>query len=224
MDATLDAVFAAAADAIRNCLYKPDSKKSTCELFVKFCRTPEPSNGLPYLILITRSSADADAAVPMIVHHCEIAQLGFLNDENLIAAFLTDELPLTYLQYPLELHWRPHTISVASVYAYSIPDPAIESQREQEERIVCAALRNAQGAVICGIRHYDSIMNAAIGREGPEYWIPREVEQGFVSNRYPFNFLTRKEAFVIAQRAGQIRPGKVPGMEAIGELDSSMLY
>ena len=91
-----------------------------------------------------------------------------------------------------------------------------------KEYIVCAAIRNADGVVITGVRHYDLLMNAMAERLGGRpAW--RGAEQGFVSNKYPFRFLTREEAYVIAVAAGQIR-NDVPSMAAQGQLDSSHLY
>ena len=71
-------------------------------------------------------------------------------------------------------------------------------------RIVCAAIRNVEGGIIIGIRHYDTIMNATLSElpiDLRDLW-SEQVEQGFVDQRG--NFLTRKEAWKIASNAGQI--------------------
>lgn len=63
-------------------------------------------------------------------------------------------------------------------------------------RIVCAANRKRfTGEVVLGIRHWDAFMNK-LDTEGDP------VEQGFIDNRG--NFLTRVEAWKVAEAAGQI--------------------
>ena len=84
-----------------------------------------------------------------------------------------------------------------------------------KQRIVCAAMRK-EGYIICGARHFDSIMRAAIKKfnDKPAGW-----EQGFIDQ---FGvFLTREEAFVIAEANGQIRQ-RVGGDN--GRLFSENLY
>lgn len=60
-------------------------------------------------------------------------------------------------------------------------------------RVVCAALKDSNGTVICGPRHWDKLCRGT-GHAG---W-----EQGFVDQQG--EFLTREEAWVIATAAGQI--------------------
>jgi len=77
-------------------------------------------------------------------------------------------------------------------------------------RIVCAAIRHqATGTVLCGVRHYDNafmrpMIRALCGtveaaREQGWYG----CEDGFVTNTY--EFVTREQAYVIAEAAGQLR-------------------
>jgi len=67
-------------------------------------------------------------------------------------------------------------------------------------RIVCAANRK-DGRIITGARHYDKVMREQmIASEGLEWW--RSCEQGFI-NQFG-EFLTREEAWVIANANGQI--------------------
>lgn len=61
-------------------------------------------------------------------------------------------------------------------------------------RVVCAALRNGHGTIICGPRHWDSICRGT-SKDG---W-----EQGFVDQKGVF--MTREEAWTVAFDAGQIR-------------------
>ena len=79
------------------------------------------------------------------------------------------------------------------------------------ERVVCAANRyrrwgDKQPAfiIVCGVRHHDAIMNSAIRlyRRDAQIAPDDHGEQGFVNQRG--EFLTRKEAWVVAQAAGQI--------------------
>ena len=77
--------------------------------------------------------------------------------------------------------------------------------------IVCAAnrvkLENGADAIILGVRHWDSLMNTALDirlkafPDELQLW-KNNVEQGFIDNK--FNFLTRREALVIAKQNHQI--------------------
>lgn len=82
--------------------------------------------------------------------------------------------------------------------------------------IVCAAIRNSNGGIICGPRHFDEIMRMQIDAS-TYYW--KHAEQGFVDQRG--QFLTREQAHVIAKEAGQIIR-RVGGDD--GKLFSENLY
>lgn len=70
-----------------------------------------------------------------------------------------------------------------------------------ERRVVCAALRNRHGDIICSARHYDSIMLKHVA--GSPAWRERAtVEQGFIDQRDIF--MTREEAYTVALAACQI--------------------
>jgi len=67
--------------------------------------------------------------------------------------------------------------------------------------IVCSALRNAKGEIICGVRHFDKLMHEQKdARGGKAAWVG--AEQGFVDNHGVF--VDRKKARKIAMAAGQI--------------------
>ena len=67
------------------------------------------------------------------------------------------------------------------------------------QRIVCAANRyEPTGRIILGARHWDDFMRAQVNGEG----YGGKWEQGFIDNRRMF--LTREEAWIIAEREGQI--------------------
>ena len=62
-------------------------------------------------------------------------------------------------------------------------------------RVVCAAIKDGYGTIVCGPRHWDKIMHQSAA--GKWAW-----EQGFVDQHG--EWLTREEAWVIAEAAGQI--------------------
>lgn len=67
------------------------------------------------------------------------------------------------------------------------------------QRVVCAAVKHPQtGAVIAGPRHFDGVMRATIGDDREWY----DGEQGFIDQLG--NYLSRTEAWKIAESAGQI--------------------
>lgn len=67
--------------------------------------------------------------------------------------------------------------------------------------IVAAANRfQSDGLIITSVRHYDLLMHAVIAALGRTR---ESMDQGFVDNRR--NFLTRTEAWKVAEAAGQIR-------------------
>jgi hypothetical protein len=66
--------------------------------------------------------------------------------------------------------------------------------------IVCAANRHkVSGRLICGARHWDSAMRGQ--KLESEKWY--DFEQGFL-NQFA-EFLTRQEAWIIAEKNGQIK-------------------
>jgi hypothetical protein len=65
--------------------------------------------------------------------------------------------------------------------------------------VVCAALRKGE-VIICGARHFDSIMRSTIRVLSNDY---RGYEQGFIDQTG--KFLTRVEAWKVAEANGQIR-------------------
>jgi hypothetical protein len=93
--------------------------------------------------------------------------------------------------------------------------------------VVCAANRSRKtGRIVCGARHWDNTMRqqaipnfstpeAMAGL--PEEW--RDCEQGFIDQKGVF--LTREEAWGVAEAAGQI---KYPLGHSEGTLYSECLY
>lgn len=72
----------------------------------------------------------------------------------------------------------------------------------EERRIVCAACRWPDGHVILGIRHFSPDMRLSAHKQGYDTIDCRE--QGFVDQWG--NYLTRQEAYVIAERQNQYKP------------------
>jgi hypothetical protein len=67
-------------------------------------------------------------------------------------------------------------------------------------RVVCAALRNAAGRVVCGPRHFDAVMQAQLATEPEESWL--NCQQGFVDQ--DGLFMDRLAARVLAGGNGQM--------------------
>ena len=70
-----------------------------------------------------------------------------------------------------------------------------------KQRIVCAALLNKDGRIVCGPRHFDQTMMVQIkDRPGVDSW--RDSNQGFIDQHGVF--LTREEAWNITEKEGQV--------------------
>lgn len=70
--------------------------------------------------------------------------------------------------------------------------------------IVCAAIRAEDGSLVLGIRHYSQDMFDQIEQRGDreKFYHRGSTNQGFV-DQYGI-YLTRREAFVVAESANQI--------------------
>jgi len=87
------------------------------------------------------------------------------------------------------------------------------------QRVVCAAIRHKQTQlVLCGARHFDYIMLNHISETELEGWA--DADQGFIDQWG--NFLTRQEAYIIAERQGQLTAQGAPHTKGI--LYSEDLY
>ena len=85
--------------------------------------------------------------------------------------------------------------------------------------IVCAANRDSEGKIIVGPRHWDTTMVRTVHAMGNFNFNDKKVEQGFIDQ---FGvFLTREEAWIVAEAAGQIKY-RVGGDN--GKLFSENLY
>lgn len=68
--------------------------------------------------------------------------------------------------------------------------------------VVCAAIKDHNGTVVCSPRHFDSVMRDTVDAVTQYDTGNRKWEQGFVDQHG--KFLTREEAWGIALHAGQI--------------------
>lgn len=74
-------------------------------------------------------------------------------------------------------------------------------EKTYKRRIVCAAIRNKRdGSLILGPRHFDATMRDAIKESKRMTW--NNADQGFIDQHG--KFLTREEAYMVANAAGQI--------------------
>ena len=74
-----------------------------------------------------------------------------------------------------------------------------------ERRVVCAAIRAADGDLLLGIRHYSKDMHKQIDarHDGAKFKMRHDEDQGFVDK---FGvFMSREEAYKVAEAAGQLR-------------------
>jgi hypothetical protein len=79
----------------------------------------------------------------------------------------------------------------------------IEPRRQPARRVVCAAIRAADGSVLMGIRHYSRDMHDQIDarRDGEKFKHRHDEDQGFVDQWGVY--MTREEAMQVALAAGQ---------------------
>lgn len=79
----------------------------------------------------------------------------------------------------------------------------LENYKKANQRVVAAAIKNADGDVIVGARHFDMLMHKQLAKT-TGVWKEAEhpIIQGFIDQFG--EFLTREEAWVIAQRNNQI--------------------
>lgn len=73
-----------------------------------------------------------------------------------------------------------------------------------QRRVVCAAIRAADGEVLVGIRHYSPDMRRQIEqrRDGAKFKHRHDEDQGFVDQHGVF--MSREEAFKLANKNTQI--------------------
>lgn len=78
-----------------------------------------------------------------------------------------------------------------------------------ERRVVCAAIRAADGDVLLGVRHYspDMVRQIKARHDGGKFCHRHDPDQGFVDQFGAY--LTREEAYRVADANGQIwRPNE----------------
>ena len=74
-----------------------------------------------------------------------------------------------------------------------------------ERRVVCAAIRASDGEVLFGVRHYSKDMHKQIESrfDGKKFIRRGDADQGFV-DQYGC-FMSREEAWLVAEKSGQLR-------------------
>ena len=78
-------------------------------------------------------------------------------------------------------------------------------------RVVCAAIRAADGSLLLGIRHYSADMHEQIARrrDGEKFMHRHDEHQGFVDQWG--QWMSRTDAYAVAAANGQIvRPEALP--------------
>jgi len=98
----------------------------------------------------------------------------------------------------------------------------IEEIRETHRRIVCAAYTMEDGMIISGVRHLSPDMRATMHKiygDGYHMKISREHHAGGFIDQYGI-YYNRKDAWVIAERQGQI----INDCSCEGTLFSENLY
>ena len=90
----------------------------------------------------------------------------------------------------------------------------------RKRRVVCAAIRAADGSLLLGIRHYSRDMHEQIEqrKDGHKFTHRNDEDQGFV-DQYGV-YMTREEAYRVASEAGQVVYPSLCG----GALDGPKLY
>ena len=88
-----------------------------------------------------------------------------------------------------------------------------------ERRVVCAAIRDVRGRIVLGPRHFDPTMHRQL-EDMFSYTTP--WEQGFVDQHGAF--MDRREAWLVAQAAGQILRRVGGDTQGGGTLYSENLY
>jgi hypothetical protein len=73
-----------------------------------------------------------------------------------------------------------------------------------QRRVVCAAIRAADGSLVLGVRHYSPDMHAQIAarHDGIKFKHRHDSDQGFVDQHGVY--MSREEAYLVAAAADQI--------------------
>ncbi|MHB0965537.1 MAG: hypothetical protein ACYC36_03695 [Bellilinea sp.] len=86
----------------------------------------------------------------------------------------------------------------------AIPATKGSEVERRVRRVVCAAIRASDGHILLGIRHYSRDMHEQIEarRDGKKFLHRHDEDQGFVDQNGVF--MTREEAYQVADAQGQI--------------------
>ena len=94
-------------------------------------------------------------------------------------------------------------LAEASENTRAVPSVPVPIDRKVR-RVICAAIRADDGDLLLGIRHYGADMHAQINArgDGAKFYHRPDEHQGFVDQTG--EYLTREEAYRVAEAAGQI--------------------
>lgn len=92
--------------------------------------------------------------------------------------------------------WNANRADIPAHYNHDLKDPV------PVRRVVCAAIRREDGAMLCSARHFDHSMRLQIDTSVylREQW--HDADQGFIDQFG--KFMSREEAWQVANAAGQI--------------------
>lgn len=116
---------------------------------------------------------------------------------------------IEYVQAMRETHKRSPGLGIGpfSDVALEMFENALIAERTRSataekngRRVVCAAIRDENGHVICGPRHFDAVMHRQLEAYGEGTW--NQAEQGFIDQHG--EWLSREEALHIALANGQV--------------------
>ena len=84
-------------------------------------------------------------------------------------------------------------------------DALPRNDARDQRRVVCAAIRAADGSILLGIRHYSRDMHEQIAarHDGAKFTHRHDPDQGFVDQHGVY--MTREEAYGVAASADQIK-------------------
>jgi hypothetical protein len=127
-------------------------------------------------------------------------QAGFPDRPTLTLA-ITPEGRLRAVEHGSLLVERPmYGFEEALLRRIALSETQASDWQPGDRRVVCAAVRDTNGTIICGPRHFDHIMHVQIAAHPKGSW--NLAEQGFVDQFG--EWLSREEAMHVALANGQI--------------------
>lgn len=190
-------------------------QENVLELLEVFSRQGHSGTSAPYCISMFEKLANFEPLLPLQGTDDEWADVeaGMFQNKRCSSVFKDKKTGRTYDingKVFVEPNGASFTSSDSAVDVEFPYTPKTEYVKVDEERIpikntttprvVCAAVKIADGTVICGPRHWDNTMRAQAKALGVKPG--KGEEQGFVDQFG--NFLSRKEAYKVAKDNDQI--------------------